>query len=325
MSWRTVYPQIRRYAISAFRELQELGHVGEQCLRLIMRLMAEELRRLPVLWPAGGLCMADIEDMASDFYEDKGDKVTANLLVLATNDDSVGRLLRTSIRHWLIDQARKTAIGSIRHSVEKVLAGDATFQKVGPGARWRLAGTTGGPFGGDHGELIRAAGSVRRVRIQPWRSTSRRAPLANRASVVAVCRAVLSAANGSLELGELVHVLLIRFPVVLDPAIVPVSDFEYEYADVELTPEEHVVAADEELAAAVSAAQVVGMLTPDERRIIRYLDNLPALQHELGCGRSQSYEHARRLKEKLRELVGDDDVAAVGREVIQLCGGALPA
>jgi hypothetical protein len=140
-----------------------------------------------------------------------------------------------------------------------------------------------------------------------------------------VCRAVLSAANGSLELGELVHVLLTRFPVVLEPAIVPISDFEDECADVELTPEEQVIAADDVLSAAVIAAHVVGMLTPDERRIIRYLDNLPALQRELGCGRSQSYEHAKRLKEKLRELVGDDDVAAVGREVIQLCGGAIPA
>jgi hypothetical protein len=322
---RTVFCRIRRCAISAFGELQKLGHLGDQCLRLIMKLMTEELRRFPALTPGGGLRPDDATDKASDFFVKKGETVTTNLLVLATDDESVGRLLRTSIRHWLIDQARTTGIGSVRHSVEKVLADDDAFEQVGPGARWRLAGTFGGPFSGDENELLRAARSVRSVRIPQWSSSSRRAPLADRASIVAVCRAVLSAANGSLEVGQLVHVLLERFPVVLDRVIVPVSDFEDDCADAELTPEEQVMAAEDELTAAVTAAQVVGMLAPEERRIVRYLDDAKAVQRELGCGRSQAYEHVKRLREKLRELVGDDDVAAVGREVIRLCGGAVPA
>jgi hypothetical protein len=313
----------REGAISTFDELQELGHLGERCLRLIMELTAEELRRFPVLWTGSSFSADDAADTAGEFVVEKIKKVTANLLALATDDESVGRLLRTSIRHWLIDQARKTGVGSVRRSLEEALAADDAFEQTGPGARWRLAGTDGGPFDGDENELIRAAHSVPNVRIRQWGSSSRR-PVVARSSVVAVCRAVLTAANGSLEIGQLVHVLLARFPVVLDSVTMPLTDVDGDRADAEPTPEELAIAAEDDLTAVVSAAEVVGMLTAEERRIVCHLHDAKAVQQELGCGRSTAYAHIDRLKDKLRQLAGEDNAVDVVRQVFRLCCGAPP-
>jgi hypothetical protein len=68
------------------------------------------------------------------------------------------------------------------------------------------------------------------------------------------------------------------------------------------------------------------MLAPWERQIVPHLDNPLAIQTVLGCGRSQAYQDARRLKQKLTQLVGDSDsLRVVGLEVIRLCGGAAVA
>ena len=295
---------------------------------MIDQLFREEVRRFPVLAPEGGWQPADREDLLGDFLADRLDQVTANLLALATDDASMGRLLRKSIRNWLIDQARKTPLGSLRKLLEELLADDGTFERVPdgePGAgRWRLAATKSLPWSGATAELVEAARAVPNVTIPKWSSTVRRAPVADRGSLVAVARAVLTAAGGSLEIAQLVEVFVARFPVVLDPAVVPIlDDSEGGIASSqERTPEELVVAAEDELDAATTAATVVGMLTPQERQIVPLLDDAQAVRAVLGCGRSQAYHHAQRLKEKLKQLVGEsDDVRAVALEVIELCRG----
>ena len=55
--------------------------------------------------------------------------------------------------------------------------------------------------------------------------------------------------------------------------------------------------------------------------LLPLLADVPSIQDVLGCGRSQAYQHAKRLKEKLAQLIGEgEDVRAVGLEVIRLCG-----
>ena len=320
--------ELRGWVISAFAELQALGHLGPECVELIEKLTREEAARFPVLTPAGGWQPADLQDMVSTFLSERIDRVTANLLALASNDASLGRLLRKSIRHWLIDRARRTGVGFVRRVVEKVLADEHDVEQVPEGeegaGRWRSAGTSVGPWVGAVDELVAAARAVPNVKIPKWSSTVRRPPIADRASIAAVINAVFAAAEGSLEVAQLVQVFVARFPVVLDPTIVPLpQEIEYGIHDaITLTPEELVIAAEEELDAATSAASVVGMLSPKERQIVRYLDDVPAIQTLLNCGRSTAFHHAKRVREKLKQLVGDKDVREVGLEVIWLCGGA---
>ncbi|MCP9956063.1 MULTISPECIES: hypothetical protein [Streptomyces] len=65
------------------------------------RAVAAGSTALPVLAPAAGWQKADEEDLLYKFLPDQLQAVTANLLTQADDDDSVGRLLRKSIRHWL--------------------------------------------------------------------------------------------------------------------------------------------------------------------------------------------------------------------------------
>lgn len=297
---------------------------------MISKLVREEAARFPALTPPGGWQEADREDLVGDFLDQRIEAVTANLLALATDDGSMGQLLRKSIRNWLVDQARQTAVGAIRRTVEKVLADEDAFERIPPGepgaGRWRLAGSTAVAWPGASDELLAAARTVPNVKIPKWNSATRRPPMADRVSITAVIRAVLTAAEGALEVAQLVAVFVARFPAALDPATLPLPDAaELDIPDrATPTPEAQVIEFDEEIDAATSAASIVAMLSPGEREIVRRIDDVPAIQELLGCGRSQAYHRVRRVKEKLTQLVGEgDDVRAVGLEVIRLCGGAV--
>lgn len=299
---------------------------------MIFQLIREEARRFPVLAPTDEWQKADLENLHGEFIADRFQAVTAMLLAQASDEASMGRLLRKSIKYWLIDQARKTTVGALRRMLENVLAAEDSFEKVpareaGEG-RWRLVGTSALPWSGRTEDLIDAAWAVPNVKIPKWSSTTRRGPVADRRSIVAVVGAVLDTAGGSLEVAQLVAVFVARFPAVLDPAVGPLPDDPDTSIGLaeELTPEQQLIIAEDEVDAAVTAAEVVRMLAPWERQIVPHLDNPPAIQTVLGCGRTQAYQYARRLKEKLTQLVGDDDsVRTVGPEVIQLCGGAAIA
>ncbi|MFE3864825.1 hypothetical protein ACFXPT_30890, partial [Streptomyces goshikiensis] len=298
---------------SVFDELHELGCFGLACLTLTGTLVRQETRRFPVLAPSAGWQKADEEDLLHEFLADRLQAVTANLLALATDDDSVGRLLRTSIRRWLIGQARETALGSVRRSLEKVLTECSAFEAVPPGeagaGRWRLSGTMVQPWSGPPDLLVEAAYAVPNIKIPKWTSETRRAPLADRKSLEAVIRAVLSTAAGSIEVAQLVEVFIGRFPVALDPIVLPLPDDAKSQitASAHASPEEIVLASDDEAVAASAAAQIVAMLSPQERGMVAYLESPGELKAYLGCGRSQAYHHRTRLKEKLQQLVGNED------------------
>jgi hypothetical protein len=312
--------------MSAFNELQASGQFGAACLNLTRRLMREEARKFPALARAGEWRQDDIDDLTGDFLADRILPVTTMLIAQASDDASAGRLLRRSIRHWLIDRVRRTGEGALRRRLEQVLASDDAFERAPAGAegagRWRLAGTGVAPWSGRLADLIEAARGVTKVRVPQWSSSTRRSPVADKASIVAVAQAAFQAAAGSLEIGQLTAVFAARFPVVLDPVVVPIPDDQDTVArDIAPTPEELQVAADEELDSAVAAAEVVGMLSPAERRLLPHLDDQATIQKILGCGRSQASYHAGRLKANLAQLLGEtEDARAVARDVILLCG-----
>ncbi|TQF04402.1 hypothetical protein E6W39_21975 [Kitasatospora acidiphila] len=268
--------------------------------------------------------MADWEDLLGDLLADRVQALTADLLSRATDDASMGRILRRSIRNWLIDRARQTGLGALRRRLEAVLSSEPNFEQVPEGEsgakRWRLTGSGWAPWSGATDELISAAHAVQAVKVPKWSSTARRAPIADKASLVAVAAAVLSAAGGSMEIAQLVAVFAARFPTVLDPVIVTTGDdFEGVHRDEALSPEEVVVAAEEELHNAVTAAEIVGMLSPEERLLLPIADQQARVQELLGCGRSQASLKVKRLREKLKQLLGEQDVHGVGLEVIRLC------
>ncbi|MBM4569057.1 hypothetical protein GS489_00700 [Rhodococcus hoagii] len=301
------------------------GYLGSAGLNLVLNLMKGELHRFPALKHAS----TDIDDFVQDFLVDRVKPLTAKLVAEATDDDSVGRLLRKSIRNWLIDRARATGTGALRRSIEKVLSDEAAFEKVagGPGAGWwRLTGSQAAPWGGDPSVLVGAAWKVPDVRAPKWSSTSRRPPVADRPSLVAILEAVFRTAGGSLEIAQLVNVLARRFAAALDPVMTSASEHD-DLASTptsDPTPEDLLISDESDADAASAAAEIVGRLSDIERAIVPLLDDSGAVRSHLGLGRSQSAQFAARLKAKIMQLAGTGPESEhVAREVIGLCGGPV--
>lgn len=85
---------------------------------------------------AGRLQQADQDDLVGNFVVDRIEPVTAMLLAQAVDDDSMGRLLRISIKRWLIDQARQTAVGALRRRLEELLSAVEAFEQVPGREAW---------------------------------------------------------------------------------------------------------------------------------------------------------------------------------------------
>jgi hypothetical protein len=311
--------------ISALLELRERGCFGEECLALVLKLLREELRQFPAL------SNQEFEDVTHDFLVDRIKPLTAALLAQATSDASLGKLLRTSIKNWLIDRARATGTGPLRRTIEKVLSTTSLFERVAAdkegAGRWRLANSDSEPWGGNVDDLIATAWSVQDVRVPKWASDTRRPPIADRASLVEIIRAVLERAGGSLETADLVIVFANRFAAALDPLVVSIDDDEntIDVAATASAPEETLLADAVALDVATAAAEIAGRLTQAERAIVPLLGDSSSIQQRLGKGRSQSAAIAAKLKSKVRELAGTGaDAEEVVREVVALCGGVPP-
>ena len=136
--------------MSPYAELHNDGQFGVAGYNLLFVLVRQELRRFPGLQAATR--DDDVAwDFVGDFLVERGPGVTTMLLTRATDDDSFSALLRTSVRHWLIDEVRKTDRGALRRRLERLVTEDKRFEVVPDGqagaGRWRLAGTADPPAG----------------------------------------------------------------------------------------------------------------------------------------------------------------------------------
>jgi len=259
-------------------------------------------------------------DLAHDFFVDRGARVTTMLLAQASDEASIGRLLRRSLRNYLIDQVRKTDLGALRRRLEELLSDDPAVERVRagePGAGWwRLAGTSAAPWGGRFEDLVAAANGVPGIRLVRWSSSTRRNPIAERQSLLDIVHAVLAAADGCLDLRQLVAVFTRRFPTAVEWGDAPMSQKVEAAASApaEDLPEVQVLVNEQ-------GREVYDQLTPRERALVPHLaKSVEEHMAILECGRSQAYLHAARLKQTLQTLLdGDDHRDDIMLEVCRLC------
>jgi hypothetical protein len=305
--------------IDAFSELCELGHFGRDGLRLLASLVRQEVQRFPVLMPRAGWTPDAIRETVQSFFAEKGRAVTAALLAQAADVESMSRILRRSVRNYLISQARKTPVGAVRRKIEDLLAAGEQFVQVPsgqPGAgRWCLAGSVSTPWAGDPGPLVEAAFAVPGVRAVRW-SGSRRAPMASDEALSEILQAVLKVAQGSMEPAQLTEVFVRRFPVAAEQADATLDDEHYDLAVAPLEDRPDVVAEVSD-----RAGDVYEQMSASQRALLPHLDKPVKDQMEiLGVGRTQAYDVAARLKALLRELIGDDELRdEISLEVLRLC------
>jgi hypothetical protein len=317
--------------MSPYAELHADGQFGEAGYNLLFRLARQELRRFPVLQ----LDPADddtVWDVAGDFLVARGSGVATMLLAEATDDDSFGALLRTSLRRWLVDQARKTDLGVLRRRLERLISEDDRFEVVPNGQAgsgwWRLAGTGAVPAGPPLVDLRDAAWGVRNIRIPAWDSEERRAPAADGESLGRIMQAVLARARGSLQPATVVAVFADRLPNALDPAEDPLADPGAAglaaAAGASGDPADAVIADEAANSASRSARDFYAVMSADERQLLPCLDGTIGEQMAVtGRGRSQTYQYVKALKERLRALLGeegDEERLLVMCELRRLCG-----
>lgn len=305
--------------IDAFLELCELGYLGRAGLALLTDLVRQEVQRFPVLKPAPGWTRDVVLEMVQSFFAEKGKAVTAAVLAQATDAESMSRILRRSVRNYLISEARKTPSGAVRRKIEELLAVGEEFAQVPPGqpgaGRWYLVGTVVAPWAGDLRPLAEAAYAVPGVRAVRW-SGSRRAPMASDQALSEILQAVLKVAQGSMDPAQLTAVFVRRFPVAVEQADATLSDEGYALAVAPLEDRPDIVAEVSDW-----AREVYEQMSPSQRALLPHLDK-PVKDHMevLGVGRTQAYEVAARLKALLRELIGADELRdEIGLEVLRLC------
>lgn len=315
--------------MSPYAELHKNGQFGAAGCKLLFELARQELRRLPVL----GLDPANddvVWDVTGDFLLERGRAVATALLTQATGDESFSKFLRKSVKNWLIDQVRKTALGALRRRLERLITESDQFEVVPDGCAgagwWRLSGTEADPASPPLRTLCAAAWEVRGIRIPPWSSENRRAPAADGESLRRIMWAVLATANGSLRPATVVAVFADRFPNALDPSEEPLATAdaaELAVGGTSADPAEAVIAHEAASSAKQTAEGFFAVMSDDERWLFPHLDGTIAEQMEAtGRGKSQTYLHVKALKERVRSLLGeegDDDRVLVIRELQMLC------
>jgi hypothetical protein len=312
--------------MALYAELYANGQFGEASYNLLFELTRQELRLFPGLRPATADRDA-VWDFVGDFLVDRGSGVTTMLLATASDDEGVIRLLRTSLRRWLVDQVRKTARGTLRRRLTRLISEDERFEVVPEGQvgadRWRLAGSAGLPTGPPLAELRVAAWEVADVRVPPWTSEKRRPPAADGPSLCRIMLAVLARAGGSLEPETVVTVFADRLPHALDPAEEPLTDAAADWIAGPDTGDPARVVVDGEHAsdAARSARDFYDQMSAEERRLLPHLNGRIAEQmRATRRGKSQTSLRVRALGERLRALLGvEEERGLVAGELLRLC------
>jgi hypothetical protein len=197
--------------VSAFDELRSTGRFGAEGAGLLYSTMRAVGSRRGFPPPEG----SDTWDRdaaiaaAHDFLVHPRTKARLTYLALhATDDDSLRRLLAKVILNYLRDLGRATEVGRLILRIDDVLNDTPDF--VRSNGRWRLDGSSDVPSTVSPRDLALAAGSVEPVTVPRWSSQTRSAPLADADSIVRLCTAVLSAANGSLATADLAQAMAHR-------------------------------------------------------------------------------------------------------------------
>lgn len=293
--------------MTAYDEFSQHGQFGRDGLRLLQRLMREEIRRFPALQPDAGIGR-QLDDLVQEFFLAQGQALTLALTTQCHDEEAIGRYVRKSVRNWLIGQARQTTIGRLRRAVETALSSSPDYEQTSAKHFWRMTGTDGPPFSGDPAPLVAAGRGPSRGSVE--------------GRIPAVVRAIFTAAGGcSLEVARLTGIVAQLSRAALDPVQVSLDEEDAaEVPDPSSGPADLLVRADDEMDAATRAAEIVGALTAQERQLVGLLDDPTAAQALLQVGRSVAYQRTRMLKALLVQLAGTDDHGrAVMSEIVELC------
>lgn len=302
----------------AYEELARYGQLGDKGFELLRRV-GRQVARAQGFPPPEGYNRWENDAVDELLHrmitrEGEGGQFILNCFLRAVDDTSLEKMFFTSIKYFLIDEAKSTERGKLRRRFATRLAKDDQFRAV-PSAspRWALAShPAGAVWQGDLDELVRAAWEVRGVWITAW-NHSGPTPRQTVHALMTVLTAVLEAAGGAVREEDLAKTLEARFDLLSPPR------FTNLYVDdgALIDPAADQAQDTDPVAAEAVAGEIWQEMSPQERMLLPHLGDDPAeVASLLGIGRHQTHAIMEALREKLRlALTGDGsdprDVAAV--------------
>ncbi len=249
---------------------------------------------------------------ASEFMTDaQTPRRLADLAVHCPSADALRARLQGTVRNFLADLGRRTPIGKLVVRINDVLRDDPGFELVAD--RWaRREGPR--PAGTDDAEALGRAIAGMVVVVPAWGHDARRAaPVADRDTIVSLCRAVLDAAGGSLTPRALARVIGGRLGVGQAPLSLEVSALDGPAVA-------EAVSTESEALRVGRATEVLDQLNDRERLAVGFPElTVRQLAPVLGVSPSQGHVIRGRAAEVIRvELVDDDDAEGVALLVMEL-------
>lgn len=265
--------------------------------------------------PPEGHATWDADAVWSAAAEFMGDAQTprrlADLAVHCATADALRARLQGAVRNFLADLGRRTPIGKLVVRINDVLRTDPGFELVG--GRWACRDGARSP-GVDDGEALGRAIAGMTVVVPAWGHDARReAPVADRDTIVALCRAVLDAAGGTLTPRALARVIGRRLGLGQAPLSLEVSALDPSAAG-------GPVSLESEALRVGRAAEVLGQLNDRERLAVGFPElTVRQLAPVLGVSPSQGHVIRGRAAEVIRlELLDDDDAEGIALLVMEL-------
>lgn len=299
--------------MNAYAELRA-GRPGTAFADLLSRTVLAVALRAGFPPPDGGPWSgAKANDVAVSFLtHHRTPTIIDSMLLTCGDEQALARVLQGVVRNFLRDLGRATEMGRLVVRVRRALRESATFQPV-RGDRWALVG---GPLvaSGIGPDALAAAASAVPIRFQVWSPTARRnEPFADRNSIEALLTAVLTAANGSLQAGDLARALAPSLQVVTGPVLAELDPGDHPSR---LPLDFEIDEVGNDVANRDRAQEVFAILSDRERISLAYVDlNSRELGELLHLGHSQAAIIKNRAIELLQRELGDE---SDGQEVAEL-------
>jgi hypothetical protein len=302
--------------VSALAELQA-GAAGDEFTAVLRRTIRAVgvARNFPApdghsTWDADAVWSA-----ASEFM---GDRQTprrlTDLALHCATEAALRARLQGTVRNFLADLGRRTPIGKLVVRINDVLGHEPDFTRID--GRWALRA---GPAeaGNDDPEALSRTILGHTVVAPAWgHDAHRSAPVADRATVVALCTALLDAAGGSLTPRSLARAIGHRLGLGQAPLSVEIDAFDHPAA----ADAPAVDQTGSHALRTLRATEILGRLNDRERLSVAHPEyTVRELAPLLAVSPSQSHLIRQRAAATIgAELVDDDDAEGIALLVMEL-------
>lgn len=298
--------------MSALDELQQM-EIGNDFLDLLGRTFAAVARQDLYPAPSGRehWTADDVRSAVGDFLASKQTpRRLTDLRTHCRDERALGARLQRTVKNFLADGGRRTAVGRLVRRFNEVLATDASFER--DGIYWRLAGTDAAPSVVDFDRLVNVVAAVKVEVPAAWLKGDRNSPEIDKASALRIARAALDAAGGPLRPADLAKLAAERLELGRAPLSLEAFAFEPVPADRGSTH-----AAGTDVFVRVCANEVFTRLNEKERLSLGLSEmSTDALGGVFGLSGSKAHLIRRRAVTILQDELGDEEQGQAIAEVV---------